>query len=187
MRGEAVEEVADALPGGFDGSLGGLAQQGLELGEDLLDGIEVGTVGRQEEQLGAGGADGAAHGLAFVAAEIVHDDDVAGLERRDENLLDIGEEAFAVDRPVDDAGCVDAVAAQGGEEGQRPPAAMRHLGDQPLAAGRPAVAARHVGLGPGLVDEDQARRIKPALILLPLRPPPCDVGPVLLAGVQAFF
>ena len=34
---------------------GGFAQQGLELGEDLLDGIEVGRVGRQEEELGAGG------------------------------------------------------------------------------------------------------------------------------------
>jgi hypothetical protein len=39
-----------------------------------------------------------------VTAEIVHDDDVAGFERRHEDLLDIGEEAEAVDRPIDDAG-----------------------------------------------------------------------------------
>jgi hypothetical protein len=56
-----------------------------------------------------------------------------------------------------------------------------------LSARRTAVAARHVGLGPGLVDEDQARRIKPPLILSPLRPSPGDVGTVLFAGVQAFF
>jgi hypothetical protein len=37
-----------------------------------------------------------------VAAEIVHDDDVAGLEDRNELLLDIGAEAFAVDRTVED-------------------------------------------------------------------------------------
>jgi hypothetical protein len=49
------------------------------------------------------------------------------------------------------------------------------------------MAARHVGLGPGLVDEDQASRIKPALVLLPLRPSPGDIGPILLAGAQAFF
>ena len=61
------------------------------------------------------------------------------------------------------------------------------LGDQPLAPRRPAVGARHVGLGPGLVDEDQAGRIKPSLILFPLRPPPGDVRTILLAGVQAFF
>ena len=38
-----------------------------------------------------------------MAAEIVEDDDVAGLECGDEELLDIGAEAFAVDEPVEDA------------------------------------------------------------------------------------
>ena len=57
---------------------GGFAQQVLELGEDLLDRVQIGRVFRQEEELGAGGADGVAHRLALVAAEIVHDDDVAG-------------------------------------------------------------------------------------------------------------
>jgi hypothetical protein len=47
-------------------------------------------------QLCTGGADGLPHSLAFMAAEIVDDDDVAGLERRDQNLLDISQEAFAV-------------------------------------------------------------------------------------------
>jgi hypothetical protein len=64
---------------------------------------------------------------------------------------------------------------------------MWGLGDQPLAASRAAVSARHVGFGPGFVNEDQPGRIKPSLILLPLRPPPGDVGTILLAGVQAFF
>ena len=108
----------------------------LSLAKTCSIGLRSGRVGRQEEQLGAGSADGAADGLALVAAEIVHDDDVAGPERRDEHLLDIGEEALAVDRAVDDAGRVDAVAAQRGQEGQRAPAAVRHLGDQPLAARR---------------------------------------------------
>ena len=50
-----------------------------------------------------------------------------------------------------------------------------------------AMGPRHVGFGPGVIDEDQAGRIKPPLILSPLRPPPGDVGTILLAGVQAFF
>jgi hypothetical protein len=37
---------------GFDGALCGLAQEGLQLGEDLLDGVQVGRVGRQEDQVG---------------------------------------------------------------------------------------------------------------------------------------
>ena len=41
--------------------------------------------------------------MALVAAEIVHDDNLAGLERRHEELLDIGFEAFAIDRSIKNA------------------------------------------------------------------------------------
>ena len=42
-----------------------------------------------------------ANGLSLVAAEIVHDDDVARPQAGDEDLLDIKTEALAVDRAVD--------------------------------------------------------------------------------------
>src|SRR5271163_3518091 len=42
--------------------------------------------------------------------------DVAWLQRRRKDLFDIGVEALAVDGPVDQAGRVDAVVGQGGEE-----------------------------------------------------------------------
>jgi hypothetical protein len=51
-----------------------------------------------------------------VGSEIVEDDDVARLERRHEELFDIGVEALAVDGPVEQAGRVDAVVSQGGED-----------------------------------------------------------------------
>jgi hypothetical protein len=47
-----------------------------------------------------------------VAAEIVHDHEIAGSETRDQNVLDIVPEALAVDWPVKDTRCIDAVAAQ---------------------------------------------------------------------------
>ena len=62
-----------------------------------------------------------------------------------------------------------------------------YLGHQPATARRPAMAPRHVGLGPSLVDEDQPFGINPTLILPPLRPPPGNVGAVLFGGVQGFF
>ena len=65
--------------------------------------------------------------------------------------------------------------------------AVRDLGDQPLAARRPAVQARHVGLGPGLVDEDQARRIDAALIFAPARPVAAYVRAILLARDERLF
>ena len=41
----------------LDGSGGSFSQEVLELGKDLLDGVQVGRVFRQEEELGSGGAD----------------------------------------------------------------------------------------------------------------------------------
>lgn len=169
------------------GTLGGFAHQVLELGEDLLDRIQVGTVGRQEQQLGAGATDRRADGGPFVAAQIIHDDDVAGRERRHEALLDIVGEALAIDRLIEHARRVDPVAAQRREEGHRAPMTVGHLGMEPFANGRPAAQRRHVGLRPGFVDEDEAGWIKPALILLPLFAPPCDRGPELFGGQHAFF
>ena len=43
----------------------------LELGEDLLNGVEIRAVRREEEEPCAGGSDRIANGLAFVRAEIV--------------------------------------------------------------------------------------------------------------------
>jgi hypothetical protein len=40
--------------GCFVSSLGGFAHEVFELGEDLFDRIEVGAVGRQEQQAGTG-------------------------------------------------------------------------------------------------------------------------------------
>ena len=64
---------------------------------------------------------------------------------------------------------------------------VRHLGDQPLAARTPAMGARHVSLGPGLIDEDQPGGVELPLMGLPTDASPGDVRPVLFAGVQAFF
>src|SRR3546814_8542786 len=75
----------------------------FDLGECLLDGIEIGRVWRQEPEAGAGGADRIAYDPGLVAAEIVHDDDIARLEAGDQLLANIGQEAFAVDRTVEDA------------------------------------------------------------------------------------
>jgi hypothetical protein len=41
---EAVDDAADGVPEAIDRSFGSFAQEGLELGEGVLDGIEVGAV-----------------------------------------------------------------------------------------------------------------------------------------------
>ena len=159
----------------------------LELGEDLLDRVEVGAVGRQEQEVRASGPDGDPDGRLLVAGEVVEDDDVARPERRAQLLLDPLGEACAVDWLIEHEGRVNPVAAQGGDEGHRLPVTIRYFGMEPLASGCPATQRGHVGLGPGLIDKHEPGRVRPPLILLPLLAPPGHLGPQLFGGKNAFF
>ena len=131
--------------------------------------------------------DGVSNGFAFVTAEVVEDNDVAGFERRDEKLLHIGGETDGVDGAIENHRGVDPVMAERGKKGQGLPMAVRHLRIEPLPAPAPAMGACHVGLGPGLVDKHQALGIDLPLVALPTLAPPRNVRPVLLAGKHAFF
>ena len=132
-------------------------------------------------------SDGGSDSLSFMASQIVHDDDISGSKCRNEGLFDIGPEADTVYRPVEQNRCVDPVMAQSCQEGEGPPPAKGRLGQEPLAFAAAAMAACHVGFGPGLIDKDQAAWIEPALIAPPARTPTRHVRPVLFGGVQRFF
>lgn len=65
-----IEQCSDAVVEGLDGARRGFSKPVFELGKDLLDGVEIGTVWRQEEELGADAADGLANGPSLMAAKI---------------------------------------------------------------------------------------------------------------------
>ena len=140
----------------------------LELGEHLLDRVEVGAAGRKEQQAGARASDRRAHRFGLVAAEIVHDDDVAAAERRNQLGFDIGLEGGAGDRSVRNPRGVDPVLPQSGDECRSVPMAEGSRPVHPLPLGTPAASERHAGLHPSLVDEDQLARIRLALKAFPL-------------------
>jgi hypothetical protein len=181
------EDPCAGLGYGFVASCSRLSQQGFELGEDLLDGIEVGRVFRQEDKAGADIADRLARRLSFVRAEVVENHDVARLQRRDEELFDIGAEALAIDGPVEQAGRFDAVIAERGQEGRGLPAAMRNLVDETLSLWRPAAQAGHIGLRPRFIDEHQAPGIDKPLIGSPAFAVAAYVRAILLARDKGLF
>ena len=61
------------------------------------------------------------------------------------------------------------------------------MSGKPLALPAPASDGRHIGLGPGLVDEHKALDGDAWLVLPPGGTLSCDVRPVLLGGVNGFF
>ncbi len=64
---------------------------------------------------------------------------------------------------------------------------VREAHPQALAFGATAVAAGHIGRGPGFINEDQALGSKIELAVEPRAALPQDVGPVLLDRVAALF
>jgi hypothetical protein len=77
-----------------------------------------------------------------------------------------------------------AIMAKRGQEGHGFPVAMGNLGHEPFSARRPSPERRHIGLGPGLIDEHQALGIDPALPVRPLGAPARDVGSIAFAAEQ---
>ena len=179
--------MTDVAPDFVNGALLSGSHPVLDFGEGLVDRGEVGRVWRQVPESCASGLDHLPDGDRLMGAEIVHDDDVAGLERADELLFDIGAEALAVDRPVEDARGGKSVAAQRAQKGQRAPVAVWGKGAQPLAFRPPAAQRRHVGLDPGFVDENQASRIEAGLPGPPSAATAGDISAGLFKSEQCFF
>ena len=119
--------------------------------------------------------------------QVVHDDDVARIERRRQHLLDIGAERDGVHRSIERHWRGQGGAAQGGGEGCGQPMAMGDWGAAAATALRTTVTASHLGRGAGLVDEDELVGVEMRRKLAPGLAGCRDVGPILLGGVHGFF
>lgn len=86
-------------------------QKRFQLRKREFDWIEIGTVGREKPEARADPFNGRLDLRLLVHREIVEDDDIAGTQRRDERLLDVGKKTGIVDRAIEDHGRVDAVDA----------------------------------------------------------------------------
>lgn len=133
-----------------------------------------------------GGLDQLARGGALVAGEVVHDDDVLRLERRRENVADVGLEPVTVDGAVQRHRGDHAAQSQARDQRGGLSMAVGEAHPQPGAARTPSVAARHVCGGPGLVDEHAPLGIEIGLYVEPGATLAHDVGTVLLNRVAGF-
>lgn len=184
---EEIEQFADPLPELVAVSFSGFSQQRLEFCKSHLDWVQVRRVRRQEQQPGPGIADGGLDISVLVARQIVHDDEIAGLQLGDEKLPYILGEDDAVHRSVYHQRCNDPGGAEPRSEGCRLPVAIRGKALDPLSARPAAMAPDHVGGGACLIYEDQPAPRKAVLDAPPLRPLARNVRAFLLGCEQAFF
>lgn len=185
--GKCLYKLANELDERRDGARGTFAQGGFELGESLLDRIEIGRVGRKIAHGCADGRNRFAHALDLVGSQVVHKNNVTLRKRWGENLLDIGNERSPVHGAVNDVRCSDAIDAQSSDERQRFPVAMRHLRNESLTTRGATVVTDHLRRDRGLVDEDEALRFESGLLSFQIGACSGDIRTILLGGVQRFF
>lgn len=81
-RRASSQDVSDGAPEGFPAAGASVAQPMLVLGKGLFDGVEIGAVWRQEQQMRPRTTYRLAHGGTFVTAQIVHHARIASHFRR---------------------------------------------------------------------------------------------------------
>jgi hypothetical protein len=182
-----AQDAGDGVPESVARTLACLSEQRLEFGESLLDGIEVGAVGRQINQFGSHALDRLPDPGHLVAWQVIHDDGLACAESRGEDLFDIGAEGGAVHGAIEDIGRGDAGGPQTGDESGCFPMAVRNRSNQAQASGTPARLPGHVGRRRRLVNENKAFRIECGLAADEGVTGLGDIRTLLLGGVQTFF
>lgn len=163
------------------------AQERFQFGEGELDGIEVGAVGRQESEMGACGLDRRPHLGRFVHRQVVEYDDVAALQRRHQDLLDVGQEARIVDGAIEDRGRSQAVRPQPHNDRVRLPVTARRVIVEARAPGTPTIAAQEIGRDATFIEKDVLPRVTERQPVSPTAAFSGDVGAPLLVGVDRFF
>ena len=171
---------------GIDCSGLGLSQPFFEFSEGHLDRIEIGAVGRQEQEARAGVGDEARRFIALMARQIVEDHRVALAQHGEKDLLDIGLKALGVDRPVEHEGRNQPLAGKARKKRCRLPMTIRGLADGAYTDVRPGITTRHRGGCPSLVEKNEPAA-KALLRVPPGLPALSDVGTPLFAGVHGFF
>lgn len=184
---DLVEDGLHRVPERGLCSAGQAAQELFDLGEDHLDGVHVGRVGWLEQQRRAARLDRGANFDSFVARQIVHHNDVAGLERRREHLLDERCEHVGVDRAVNDRGAAHTVHVERPDQRRGLPVSVRGVRDETIPDGSASTQARHVRFRPRFVNEDELRRIDARSPQDPLGAALHDVWSMLFRGVESLF
>jgi hypothetical protein len=122
-----------------------------------------------------------------VDREIVEHDHIAGTERGHQDLLDIGEKRWIVDRSVEHGRSGEAVEAQRRDDGVGLPMTTGRVIAQARAAQTAAVPTQQIRGDPAFIQKQILRDLAERLPRLPVPPGRGDIRSTLFVGVYRFF
>jgi len=111
------------------------------------------------------------------------DDDVAGVQPRAEEFLDILQEQGSGHGAICHHWSGEVIMTQPGNGGGGVPMSVRNRGDAPFTTRGASVAPNHVRRRPSFIQRDQRRDVQRWVGGLPLTPCGMHVGAILLAGL----
>ena len=186
-RREARERGGRQCGDVVEGARSGRPHERFQFRERHLNRIEVGTVGREKADLGAGGFDGRAHLGLLMDGEIVEHDNIAASECRSQHLLHVGPKAGVVDRAIEHGRRGEPVGPQRRDDRVRLPMPAGRVIAQAYAAWTAPVAAQQISRDAAFIDKDVLPGVAQWQPVAPAAPLSGDVGTSLFVGVYRFF
>ena len=123
----------------------------------------------------------------LVDRQIVEHDDIAWSERGHQHLFDIGEEAWTINRAIEDGRGAQFVEAQGCDHRVRLPMAARRVIAESHPAGTATVPPQQIRRHAAFIEKHVTAYIANREPLAPQAPSGRDIRPTLFVGVYGFF
>ena len=187
VRAEALETGTKERPERLTAATACGANEGLELREAELDGIEVRAIGWQVPEGGPGGLDSPPDAGDLVGPEVVGNDDVAWLQSRHQDLVDVSAEALAIDCAVEDPRCGQPCDPPRGENRAGLPAPAGGVVVDARATRCPAVPPKQIGGDAGFVQQHEVGDVPGRRRRVPRDPRGRDVRPIVFGRADRFF
>ena len=187
VRAEALETGTKERPERLTAATACGANEGLELREAELDGIEVRAIGWQVPEGGPGGLDSLPDAGDLVGPEVVGNDDVAWLQSRHQDLFDVSAEALAIDCAVEDPRCGQPCNPQRGEKRAGLPAPAGGVVVDARATRCPAVPPKQIVGDAGFVQKHEVGDVPGRRRRVPRDPRGRDVRPIVFGRADRFF
>ncbi len=108
LRSDGLERLTDGFFQGFARPGPHAPKEGLELGEGLFNRGKIGRVSWKKQHLASFVLDQLADSCPLMDAQIIHHDDVAGVQTGDEDVFQVGFKCRRIGRSLDDHRGADA-------------------------------------------------------------------------------